>query len=152
VQDILAELQPRLRSLERQARRALEYDQARTDLKILLREWYGYHWHQAQEELTESQEAARHQEIALNKVRKEQSDLDQKLAMVRGQSQDLRNHIRTWNLNLSSAYSQREQFTREQAVADERAASLEKQASTAEVETLRIQEEIDFFQEQVNGN
>src|SRR5512139_281923 len=84
VQDILAELQPRLRSLERQARRALEYDQAKTDLRILLREWYGYHWHQAQEELTESQEAARHQELALNKVRKEQADLDQKLALIRG--------------------------------------------------------------------
>ena len=57
VQDILAELQPRLRSLERQARRAQEFEQVRTDLKILLREWYGYHWHQAQAELTEAREA-----------------------------------------------------------------------------------------------
>ena len=31
VQDILAELQPRLRSLERQARRAQEFEQVRTD-------------------------------------------------------------------------------------------------------------------------
>src|SRR5512136_2755665 len=47
VQDILAELQPRLRSLERQARRAQEYDQMKEDLKVILREWYGYHWHKA---------------------------------------------------------------------------------------------------------
>src|SRR5512139_1557201 len=45
VHDILAELQPRLRSLERQAKRAQEYDQMKSDLKVVLREWYGYHWH-----------------------------------------------------------------------------------------------------------
>ncbi len=54
VQDILAELQPRLRSLERQARRAQEYEQVRADLTLLLHEWYGYHWHNAQQELSES--------------------------------------------------------------------------------------------------
>ena len=54
VQDILAELQPRLRSLERQARRAGEYEQVRADLQVLLREWYGYHWHHAQQDLSEA--------------------------------------------------------------------------------------------------
>ena len=150
VQDILAELQPRLRSLERQSRRAQEYDQARADLKILLREWYGYHWHQAQAELTESKEAARYQEAALGKVREEQANLDKKLATIRSQSQELRNRIRELNLSLSSAYSHREQMTREQAVAEERARSLEKQGGTADAEILRLQEEINFYQEQVN--
>src|SRR5512136_246294 len=59
VQDILAELLPRLRSLERQARRAQEYDQVRSDLRLLLRDWYGYHWHQSQLELTEALETVR---------------------------------------------------------------------------------------------
>src|SRR5512139_3524878 len=39
VQDILAELQPRLRSLERQARRMMEYEQVKADLQVLLRDW-----------------------------------------------------------------------------------------------------------------
>ncbi len=52
VEDILAELQPRLRSLERQARRAQEYEQVKIDLEVLLRDWYGYHWHRAQTELS----------------------------------------------------------------------------------------------------
>jgi chromosome segregation protein len=47
VLDILAELEPRLRSLERQSRRAQEYLQVQADLKMVLREWYGYHWHLA---------------------------------------------------------------------------------------------------------
>ena len=51
VQDIMAELEPRLKTLERQARRANEFGAAQADLRVLLREWYGYHWHQAQQEL-----------------------------------------------------------------------------------------------------
>src|SRR5512139_2643540 len=39
VQDILAELNPRLRSLERQARRMMEYEQVKADLQVLLRDW-----------------------------------------------------------------------------------------------------------------
>jgi len=39
VLDILAELEPRLRGLERQAKRAQEYLQIQADLKLILREW-----------------------------------------------------------------------------------------------------------------
>ena len=56
VEDILAELKPRLHSLERQARRAQEYAQVRRDLEILLHEWYGFHWHETQKELAEFHE------------------------------------------------------------------------------------------------
>src|SRR5512147_1256307 len=56
VQDILSEVGPRLKSLERQAKRANEYGSAQADLKAVLREWYGYHWHSSQEEM----ERARH--------------------------------------------------------------------------------------------
>ncbi len=59
VEDILAELKPRLSSLERQARRAQEYEQVRVDLQVLLREWYGYHWHEAQKEQTQAQRASK---------------------------------------------------------------------------------------------
>ncbi|MDP6793051.1 MAG: AAA family ATPase, partial [Anaerolineales bacterium] len=47
VSDILAEIHPRLRALERQARRAREFHQLQEDLRHLLRSWYGYHWHTA---------------------------------------------------------------------------------------------------------
>jgi len=48
VQDILNELGPRLASLEKQARRVQEYERIRADLLLLLRDWYGYHWHRLQ--------------------------------------------------------------------------------------------------------
>ena len=65
VLDILAELEPRLKSLERQAIRAQEYAQVQADLRVLLHEWYGFHWHRAQSELTEAMELARQHESKL---------------------------------------------------------------------------------------
>src|SRR5512137_407762 len=68
VQDILAELQPRLRSLERQAKRAQEYNQMKADLKVVLHEWYGYHWHRAQAQLVGAQLDAKQKEQILTAV------------------------------------------------------------------------------------
>src|SRR5512143_2450449 len=59
VQDILAEIEPRLKTLERQARRANEYAAAQAELRELLREWYGYHWHRAQKDLQDVQDNVR---------------------------------------------------------------------------------------------
>src|SRR3990172_3379007 len=56
VLDILSELEPRLRSLERQAKRAIDYGRAQADLRVILREWYGYHLHFGQTHLTDALE------------------------------------------------------------------------------------------------
>ncbi len=45
VQDIVAELSPRLGYLKRQADRARERERLVNDLQALLRDWYGYRWH-----------------------------------------------------------------------------------------------------------
>src|SRR5215207_6703483 len=69
VLDIMSELEPRIRSLERQAKRAIEYTRAQADLKGILREWYGYHWHRAQRELTDAREVVRSQEARVRDTR-----------------------------------------------------------------------------------
>ena len=69
VLDIMSELEPRLRSLERQAKRAIEYSRAQADLKIILREWYGYHWHRTQQELTNTHEVLKVQEARVQEAR-----------------------------------------------------------------------------------
>ncbi len=49
VLDILSELEPRLASLEKQAK---DHDITHpADLRLLLRDWYGYHWHPQQGEV-----------------------------------------------------------------------------------------------------
>src|SRR3989337_2105272 len=55
VLDILAELQPRLKSLEKQARKASEYKQVQNQLKSSLLEWYGFHWKNSHKEMNEAQ-------------------------------------------------------------------------------------------------
>ena len=52
VNDISAELTPRLRQLKRQANKTRNSDQLASDLHHLLRIWYGYQWQHDQEELT----------------------------------------------------------------------------------------------------
>jgi chromosome segregation protein len=141
VHDILAELQPRLRSLERQAKRAQEYNQMREDLKVVLREWYGFHWHKAQSELVEAQETAKIQEEAFSEVQSSQRELDQKLSEYRLEISELREKLNNWHKELTTLHQRREILSREQAVNSERSRllllQLEQQASErakAEVE------------------
>lgn len=73
VRDVLAELSPRLTSLKRQADRALERLQIETDLKDLLRVWYGFQWNQTLSELTQAKQKAEQDRIS-TQTRRERLD------------------------------------------------------------------------------
>ena len=149
VEDILAELKPRLRSLERQSRRAAEYDQINADLQVLLRDFYGYHWYRAQSELSEARENAQVQESLLEAVRLEQSDLDQKLSSYRDTIQGLRARLGSWHREMSVLHNQREEITRDLAVSDERVRSLTTQEQNAGDEISRLEIQITAFEERI---
>jgi chromosome segregation protein len=70
VNDILAEIRPRLRSLERQASRARNYEQVEADLRHLLRIWYGYRWQEARKELRHRRQTATDAESAWSDTRR----------------------------------------------------------------------------------
>lgn len=67
VHDVLSEIEPRLRSLKRQASRAENFGTLQTDLRELLRVWYGYQWRVTHEGLL----AAREQSATAEKAWKE---------------------------------------------------------------------------------
>lgn len=69
VHDILEEIRPRLRSLKRQATMAQNYEQIQTDLRELLRTWYGYQWGVRKERLRLSKVAAASAETAWKQSR-----------------------------------------------------------------------------------
>jgi len=140
VQDILSELQPRLRSLERQAKRAQEYEQIRTDLKILLRDWYGYQWHQAQADFIEAQNVARAEEEALNLVQQAQSRLDENIVELRTKIQSNRDALGDLHKRTAELHQQRESLGRNQAVAKERIRSLQIQIEENESEINNLGE------------
>jgi chromosome segregation protein len=149
VQDILAELQPRLRSLERQAKRAQEYDQMRADLKVILREWYGYHWHLAQSELVVAQVSAKKIEEVYNEVQSNQVHLDEKLSTYRSQINSIREELSKYHQDLTLLHQKREALSREQAVNNERARLLTQQLEQLFTERNKASEEIILQKDQL---
>ena len=149
VLDIMAELEPRLRSLERQARRAQEYGQSQADLRLLLRDWYGYHWHHSQRELADARELLREHEAKLNQARDEYQMHQAEFSTFRDRLQALRIQLNGWHRELSSLHSQRETVSRDLAVLEERRRSLGDARQSIMREQERAQDEGQLGQERV---
>lgn len=149
IRDILAELEPRLQSLERQARRAQEHDRVKADLRLALRDWYGYHWHHSQEEMGDALLAARQQEEALNHVRQEQEGLEKKLNVLVDRLQRIRLQLNQWHQQMTQLHGWREELNRNLAVAEERTHSLGNQKISINDEVIRAEEETQLFQVQL---
>jgi chromosome segregation protein len=149
VQDILAELQPRLRSLERQAKRAQEYDQMKADLKVVLREWYGYHWHQAQTDLVAAQIAGKQNEEVFSRLQADQLNLDEKLSEYRMKINEVRGKLSLCHAELTTFHQKRESLSREQAVNSERSRSLHQQAEQISIEKNKVTEGLGIQKNQI---
>ncbi|MBI2757075.1 MAG: chromosome segregation protein SMC [Chloroflexi bacterium] len=124
VLDIMAELEPRLKSLERQARRSIEYIAAQADLRVLLREWYGFHWHHAQQELNATRETAQMQEGKVHEARAAHLKAQTEYGVFRERLSGLRAQLNAWHRQSSELHSQRESSSRDLAVLDERRRAL----------------------------
>ncbi len=124
VLDIMSELEPRLRSLERQAKRAIEYIRAQADLKGILREWYGYHWHHAQKELNESREIVKVQDVRVNEAREAHARAQAAYNSFRERFVGLRAQLNAWHRQSAELHNQSEEVSRELAVLEERRRSL----------------------------
>src|SRR5512143_2184592 len=96
VQDIMAEVGPRLKTLERQARRANEYGSAQADLKAVLREWYGYHWHSAQEQLEKEREMLSAGEQHVSEARETHTKAQAEYSQYRDRLNALRAKLTAW--------------------------------------------------------
>ncbi|MCX6079963.1 MAG: chromosome segregation protein SMC [Chloroflexi bacterium] len=141
VLDILSELEPRLRGLERQARRAQDYLQIQSDLKLILREWYGYHWHRSQKDLTEAQINARQQEKTLNEARQKFHDLTNGFSTTRSHLIELRTRLNEWHRDSAGLHNLSETVNRELAVLEERRRSLGESRENTLSERQRLLDE-----------
>ncbi len=137
VQDIMAELEPRLKSLERQAKRAIEYSRVQNDLRVLLLDWYGYHWHRAQIELNEARDRVREQEIHVNEAREVYAKVQAEYVTFRERLSGLRAQLNIWHRESSELHSQRESVSRDLAVLDERRRALVASQSSLQSELER---------------
>ncbi len=147
VQDILAELKPRLSSLERQARKAQEYEQVRADLRMLLRDWYGYHWHRAQKEAKRAQANLAEQEKHLIEARRAMGEVVGRISEQRTLLQKDRSDLAGWYTRISALNTKLEELNRQMAVLDERGASLATQIKNQESTLAKLEEELGGYQQ-----
>lgn len=124
VLDIMSELEPRIKSLERQAKRAIEFSRAQADLKLILREWYGFHWHRSQRDLTDARESVRLQEARMNESKAIYEKAQAEYSSFRERLSGLRAHLNEWHRKAAELHTQRETLSRELAVLEERRRAL----------------------------
>jgi chromosome segregation protein len=142
VLDILAELGPRLRSLEKQARRSQEYLQVQADLRASLREWYGYHWYRSQKDMNESRDLAISHDVKLQNVREAHQGIRQVFSEFRDRLQSLRSRLNSWHRESARLHSNRETISRDMAVLEERRRALSDNRQNALVELSRMEVEL----------
>lgn len=139
VQDILAELRPRLRSLDRQAQRARDYEQVKNDLRSSLRTWYGYHWHEQQHRLSRARELAERHRLQRGRLLERQQTIENKLQLRRSSIKELRTRLDEWSGRSSELFTQRESLGRQVAVLRERIRWMEEQRGLVESELASLQ-------------
>jgi chromosome segregation protein len=142
VEDIIAELEPRLASLEKQAKKVQEYERIKADLQLLLREWYGYHWRISQQELTHVLDVVKAQESRLDQARETEHNTSQELSKLRGYLQNIRNELALLHQESSQYHTEKQTISRELAVLEERLKSLSDKKQNLQAEKIRLEAEI----------
>ncbi len=102
MQDILGELAPRLTSLEKQARKAREYEQVQADLHVLLREWYGFHWHRVQADVVQQRMVVKAQEERLSQARNNTLKVDSSISEIRKNLNEMREKFKRFAYPIGS--------------------------------------------------
>lgn len=124
VLDILSEIRPRLRSLEKQAGKIAEYKRIQSDLQLNLREWYGYYWFKAQDELIRAKSTFKEQERQIDEFREKQALNQSNLLSLSKDLHEKREKLNFIHAELGRHHSDSEALNLKLAVLEERERSL----------------------------
>ena len=149
VNDIINEISPRLRRLEREAERAKRHALLSQQLDGLLRTWYGFRWRQEQRELHRARDALARREASLSRRREELSALDGQMSTLRGQQSQLREELGDWHRESSNLHRQMETVQRDLAVWQERARLLARQGDELETEQGELETQAQALADQI---
>ncbi|MDX1664208.1 MAG: chromosome segregation protein SMC [Candidatus Promineifilaceae bacterium] len=141
VQDILAEIRPRLGGLKRQANRARDFEQVQSDLRRHLRIWYSYQWTEKKRAVRAGREAAESAETKWKTSRQQLADSREQVEEHRREIGRLQRQIDAKREERERLREQREQLRRQVAVLGERQSFLERQLAETMVELPRLQEQ-----------
>ncbi|HEX9057938.1 MAG TPA: chromosome segregation protein SMC [Ktedonobacterales bacterium] len=132
--DILGEIEPRLGPLAEQAKRAREYSGARDDLKRLLKTWYAWQWREALTARDRANAAEAELAESMESIRAAQAEREEHARQTREARETIAAHIADLRKFRGEATGRVQALERDQAVGQERLASLVRQASDLEGE------------------
>ena len=143
IQDIVAELSPRLPYLRRQAERAREREQLAGDLQVLLRDWYGFRWHTTLRQLEAHHAAELAARTAVSARQAALATVSARIDGIRSQQRDLRAHLADLHAASSGVHRQAESVGRDLAVSQERLRQMQARQEDAhrELAPLQVQQE-----------
>ncbi len=139
VRDIIAEISPRLRQLERQAERARQYEEISSELRQLLLVWYGYNWRLALGKLVDARAAVAQWQGILDRTQTGIDAHSAQTASLRERQAGLRAQLAEWRRQLDGQADARNQQAREQAVGAERLRSLSADRARSEQERVVLE-------------
>lgn len=140
VKDILSEIRPRLRSLERQAERAVAQDQVRQELEQALHQWYGYQWHRQRRSLSQARSQAERFAAERQQLLSGSQHSAESLEQINQQVEQLRRALREAESERDQQRSKHGEAERQLAVAHERLQWLEQQERQANAQLLELVE------------
>lgn len=142
VSDIIDEIRPRLRSLEKQSARVSEYKLVQESLKTNLREWYGYQWMIAQTQIEKIKELLAEAEAASSDSKTTLDEDRQRIESLR-QDVDLKRRTIDRLMNdLRALHDEIQQQNQSIAVLDSRKRSAEESRSQLMVDSGNLEETI----------
>ena len=150
VLDIITELRPRLRSLERQANRVSEYKQIQLTLNEALTEWYGYYWFNAQKEIEQAQEEYHKAEKFVGENRVAIRNCQEDLERIGNERQTLLqqlDEIRKKSVSFQSGY---QDAVKKAAILEERKKSAENFINQLRVDLSEVEKSILTKTEKIN--
>jgi len=142
--DILGEITPRLRRLEREVERVEKNRRVSAHLERLQRTWYGYRWGRQQDVLKRAMERASALKSSLELCEKEASTLGERLVRQRRRESELRAQLRDWHRESADLHGRANERQRKLAVLEERARLLKdrRKELLAELGPLKEQKEM----------
>jgi chromosome segregation protein len=138
VNDIINEIAPRLRRLEREAERAGHYVLLSEELHGLLRTWYGFRWRDEQQRLRRSRDALNRRKERVTRRREALEILDQRIMDLRMRQSQLREQLAAWRQESGRLHRQMEDVQRNLAVWQERGRLITRQRDEIQAELAQL--------------
>ena len=124
--DIIAEIKPRVRSLEKQAARVGEFKAVQDELKQSLRDWYGYHWFKALKDVNKTQQLLQSAQLDQQSARKSFEKEQLEVTALRSEIDTQREQVNNLMNKLRDLRDQLQQDNQNLAILDERKVAAEK--------------------------